>query len=333
MSRSEELEREVEEQRARVDRSLSALQDKMSVGQFVDEAGRYVHIEDFRQGFGNFGRQVRDNPLALALVGAGVGWLVLGSGERHRRPRHLQETTGSYRTARLHETEPYRGAEPYQAAELHRDAGHEDHDDEHHGSAIGSIGSKASAAGRKAGEVGSRAASALSETGRQTGQRARSAYDYGRRMMHDMRDGAEERSSSIYRGGRHYGGRMSRMFSDAMENEPLVIGAFALAVGVAIGAAMPSTRREDELFGDMRDEVFSRAGDTARSASHRVADAAKETYATARQAAADEGLTGGETIAEKVEKVARKTAAEAKDQASGKTSGSTSSSPGVSNRP
>src|SRR3546814_16683614 len=31
---------------------------------------------------GKFGRQVRDNPLALALVGAGRAWLMVGQGAR-----------------------------------------------------------------------------------------------------------------------------------------------------------------------------------------------------------------------------------------------------------
>jgi hypothetical protein len=291
MPRSEELEREVEAQRARVDRSLSALQEKMTVGQFVDQAGRYIHMDDVRQGFGNFGRQVRDNPLALGMIGAGIGWLMLGGGNRH---------THSYGYSRSH---VYGPDEP---TVRHSTSTTTVSSDESHSSTIGSIG-------RKASEAGSKAAAALSAGGR----RARSAFDHGRQTMHDMRDGGE----SVYRGGRHYGGRMSRTFSDAMENEPLIVGAFALAIGVAIGACLPSTRREDELFGEMRDEAFSRAGDAARETGHRVADAAKETYATARQAAADEGLTGSgdKTIAERVETVARKTAAEAKDQASGKT--------------
>lgn len=282
MTRSEELEREVEAQRARVDRSLSALQEKMTVGQFVDQAGRYVHMDDIRQGFGNLGRQVRDNPVALGMIGAGVGWLMLGGGGS----RHAHSD-------RLYDTEPHRTVEDGRS------------------STTGSVG-------RKAGEAGSKAAAALSETGRQAGRHARSALDQGRRTMHDMRDGLEEGGETVYRAGRHYGGRVSRTISDAMENEPLVVGAFALAVGVAIGAFLPATRREDEWFGEARDEALSRAGHAAEDAGHRVAEAAKETYATARKAAADEGLTGGDkTIAEKVETVAKKTAAEAKDQASG----------------
>src|SRR3546814_14359909 len=54
----------------------------MSVGQIVDEVSRYVKDGQGADMARNFGRQVRDNPLALALVGAGMAWLMVGQGAR-----------------------------------------------------------------------------------------------------------------------------------------------------------------------------------------------------------------------------------------------------------
>jgi cell division septum initiation protein DivIVA len=77
---SEEIEREVEQQRRQVEEKLTQLKDRMSLGQIVEQASHYVHGDDVRRAAGNFGRQVRDNPVALTLVVAGVGWMMLGSG-------------------------------------------------------------------------------------------------------------------------------------------------------------------------------------------------------------------------------------------------------------
>lgn len=81
---SEEIEREVEQQRRQVEEKLTQLKDRMSLGQIVEQASHYVHGDDVRRAAGNFGRQVRDNPMALTLVAAGVGWMMLGAGTGSR---------------------------------------------------------------------------------------------------------------------------------------------------------------------------------------------------------------------------------------------------------
>jgi hypothetical protein len=84
----EALEQEVNAERSRVAETLDALQDKMSVGNVVDEAVRSFS----RYGgdmAGNFGRQVRNNPLPLLLTGIGLAWLMTSSGSS--RPRRYDE--------------------------------------------------------------------------------------------------------------------------------------------------------------------------------------------------------------------------------------------------
>lgn len=82
MPTSEEIEREVESQRASVESTLEALKSKMSMGQIVDEFGGYVSKDDAKHAMRNVGRQVRDNPLAFGLVGVGLAWLMMGGGSR-----------------------------------------------------------------------------------------------------------------------------------------------------------------------------------------------------------------------------------------------------------
>lgn len=91
----EEIEREIERERAGLSNTLDDLQDRFSVEtlarQFTDQ---------FREHGGDIGRSVSDavkrNPVALALTGVGLAWLMMGDrtgGQRHhtsvRRVRHV----------------------------------------------------------------------------------------------------------------------------------------------------------------------------------------------------------------------------------------------------
>lgn len=97
---SEEIEREVEQQRRQIEEKLTQLKERMSLGQIVEQASHYVHGDDVRRAASNFGRQVRDNPIALTLVAAGVSWMMLGAGQNGRPSgeRGRQSTKGKANT-------------------------------------------------------------------------------------------------------------------------------------------------------------------------------------------------------------------------------------------
>ncbi len=54
-------------------------------------------------------------------------------------------------------------------------------------------------------------------------------------------------------------------FSRMMEEQPLVAGAIALAIGATIGALLPPSEREDRLFGEARDKALEHAAGEAQS--------------------------------------------------------------------
>lgn len=79
---TDSIERDLEHTRARLDATLDALQQKLSPGQMVDQAMNW-----FKEGNGadfgrNLGRNVRDNPIPVALIGIGLGWLMVNGGRR-----------------------------------------------------------------------------------------------------------------------------------------------------------------------------------------------------------------------------------------------------------
>ena len=80
-----ELERDIEESRARLDLTIDRLQDKLSVSGIVDDmlgsmrANRYGTIIDQTMDL------LRRNPVPVMLVAAGVGWLIYRSGQKPAR--------------------------------------------------------------------------------------------------------------------------------------------------------------------------------------------------------------------------------------------------------
>jgi len=73
---TEEIERELDDTRSRLDATIGALQQKLAPGTMVDQA-----VEYFTEGGGveigrNVGRSMRDNPIPVALIGIGIGWLI-----------------------------------------------------------------------------------------------------------------------------------------------------------------------------------------------------------------------------------------------------------------
>jgi hypothetical protein len=75
-----ELERDADIARAKVADTADSIRSKMTPGQLIDEfTGMFTGGEGSAM-LGNFKSQVRDNPLPLTLIGAGLAWLMLGNG-------------------------------------------------------------------------------------------------------------------------------------------------------------------------------------------------------------------------------------------------------------
>jgi Protein of unknown function (DUF3618) len=71
-----EIERELDQTRSRLDTTMDVLQQKLAPGSMVDQAVEYFSEGDGMELGRNFGRSLRANPIPVALIGAGVGWLV-----------------------------------------------------------------------------------------------------------------------------------------------------------------------------------------------------------------------------------------------------------------
>jgi ElaB/YqjD/DUF883 family membrane-anchored ribosome-binding protein len=92
------------------------------------------------------------------------------------------------------------------------------------------------------------------------------------RTAADAFQAARERTSTFYGSARDTARGAGRRTVEGIESNPMAIVVGGLAVGALIGALVPASRRERELFGP----VGRRITDTAREAALAARDAGRE---------------------------------------------------------
>lgn len=182
-----ELEREADEIRADMDRTLDALERKFSPAQLLDRSLGYLR-EHGAELTHNVGDTVKHNPIPVLMVTAGVAWLITSSMSSRK-----QTDSETYADPRYDES--------------------------------GSLKSK----------IRDRASAAR--------ERVRSSRTVNRvsNAIHTQTEHAQERVHNL------------------VEEQPLVLGALAVAVGAIIGAALPSTQYENRTVGQVRDRTLAKA--------------------------------------------------------------------------
>lgn len=270
-----EIERDVERTRARLTGTVEELKDRVSPGQMADQAMEWLRGSGGREFLGNLGTTVRDNPMPVLLVAAGIGWLAMASGRSAAAPSRAGQgwASGSY-PGESYPGESYPPA-TYVGPGLREDDGGASVT-ERVGAALGGLRDTASGMAARAGEALHAAtdtarslAEGASDTGRRAAQRAGEAWD-----------SASGTAAAIGTRASRTGVRARSGLSEAFERQPLLLGAFGLALGAALGALLPRSEAEDRLMGESRDELAERAGALAT-----------EAYQDAREKLAERGLT------------------------------------------
>jgi hypothetical protein len=256
----EQIEGEIRSTRHDIDRTLDALQTRLSPGQLVDQALGYM-----KSGGGefatNFGRTVSQNPIPVTLLGLGVLWLMCsGSSPRaggNGRSDEFGDRATGWGDAAMEATRA--------VAEKTREWG-SDATDRTSGAAE-TARDYAEAAGDTARDYAHTAAETARSVSHRAERYAHAAWDQGTRA-----------------------GQTARHIID---DYPLVVGAVGLAVGALAAALLPSTRREDELMGSTADDFKKAAGDLAREQVEPVREVARSAVDAAAEAATAEAHRQG----------------------------------------
>jgi ElaB/YqjD/DUF883 family membrane-anchored ribosome-binding protein len=108
-----------------------------------------------------------------------------------------------------------------------------------------------------------RLGSKLQDTANTVKERAGSATESIRERAYTAKDATMNRASETWRATRDTTRERARQAQAQIENfvqeQPLIVGAVAVAVGAAIGAALPTTDYENRTLGDLRDRTIEKA--------------------------------------------------------------------------
>ena len=216
----------------------------------------------------------RQNPLALSLIGLGIGLLLMngyrsgskssrrysygngGVGGRDYRQGGYASTGESSRANQPSMLKSAQGAITDTASSAYGSVSN---------AASGAYDSVTNVAGGAYDRVSSAAGSAVSGVS----SAATSAYS-----------GVTSAAGTAYEKVGEFGTQAREQYDYYIEENPLAVGAVALALGAAVGMALPSTRVENQLMGEKKQELLSLAQERAGDLVDRVKQVAGEAQKT-----------------------------------------------------
>jgi ElaB/YqjD/DUF883 family membrane-anchored ribosome-binding protein len=253
---SREMERDVEQTRARMTETLDELRARMSPGQMLDEVLGYARDSGGGKMIQNLGRTIQENPAPLLVIGAGIAWMMTAHGtNRSEAPWH---------------GEPRAEVSPPNS--------------EGEGSVLSDAASAVAETARRAGEQVADTIGSLTGTATEA---AAGVRERASRSMHDIRDGVQQARRSTSNLSVDAMDRLTGLFQE----QPLVFGALGLALGAALGAALPQTESEDKLMGGASDAVKEGVSSVATAGYAKAKAVVGEVIETASSEAESQGIT------------------------------------------
>jgi hypothetical protein len=307
---SDQIRSDIDRTRADMDETFSALESKLTPGQILEEAWG-LFKGGSSAGATKLLRVVREHPLPAAVIGLGVGWLLV------ERSRGLDNESGDYGNGRS----SYGGSSYGQGLYGRSRYGSSDYSEFDSGEDWDSESSgKLAAARDKVKDVASNAKDAVSSAADTVGEKAGHLKDQALDLGHKAKDQAldlghkaQNQAGQLKRKAKTQVRRARTGFWQTMEENPLLVGAATLALGVVAGLAIPSTDVEDEWMGETRDQLVDQAKELGQEALDKGKQVAGTVVDTVKHEAETQGLTP-QTLVDKVKTVAQEATNTAKEE-------------------
>jgi hypothetical protein len=252
--------------RLHMDETLDELQHRLTPRYMAEQAMN--RIKDTGRNTGHFmADSIRQHPVPAMMAGVGLAWLMYEA-LRDRRDVNAHFAADLYRHRPGPTTEHGASHAIAEGARTLFDRTKQ---------AVGSLAEQSQATMESvrdsASQVASAAAHRFQEAGSAAKETLRSGVEHSRDALRRSTHAARDTATKVY------------------EDYPLATGGAALAVGIAMGLALPSTRREDELVGQVRDDLLDGSEQTAmkliRAGTQTVSNALHSTLDRAVDAADD----------------------------------------------
>lgn len=313
----EEIEHDLDRSRAQVSSTIDAIQSKLTPGQMMDQAFAYARTSLPADFGANLGNSIRDNPVPVALVGVGIAWLMMSGQHADGRARARRQLYDARELAARNATAGY--DDPYGTLHSPDTGAAGSHDGKMH-RAASAISEKGSDLKNRTGETGRNLMDKASDLGHLISGSASSLTGRAREVTHQARDrmhgstgDAKARAGELGHRSQEQYYRAKSNFSRMLDEQPLVIGVLGVAVGTLLGAALPSTRREDRMMGSTRDDLLEKAKDTASRQAEQVKESAKRVAQVAKDEAKGVASNTASSIRSKDDGQAAGTSASATD--------------------
>lgn len=262
--RTRELQAEIADTREEMSETIEAIQERLRPGTVVSNATETVKEkarETVRGLTNNAGerangmmREVKHNAVPALMIGAGVAWMLVDR-SRHQSDRDWNSRQRSWSPYRTSGRESY--GTGYSTKYVEGGSGFDRDETEVEYSDIDYRRDYASQRGM------------TSNISDRTSQAMSSARDRWQRTTRNTTNGLQR----------------------LMRDNPLLVGAAAVLVGAAVGAALPETERENEMMGETRDTVVNQAQEMAQNAASTVKEVASNIPTQVTEAVAEK-VTG-----------------------------------------
>ena len=225
---------------------------------------------------------IKANPMPAALVGLGVGWMLLNrpsSPTSNRTYRQSGYTPTGYGSDARYAYAGY-GAGGYgQTPERPSSGGVTE-------GAQQTIGRMADRTQQTAGEVVEQAQSTAGQVAGQVQETAGQVLDQVQETGGQVVEQVQEQAS-----------RAQSFLQRQLEENPLLVGAVAVAIGGVLAGTMPSTSREDQMLGETRDRLVGTAKEFTQDTMQKVGRVVDEAQSAAKDEAREQSLVpeGGAT--------------------------------------
>jgi Protein of unknown function (DUF3618) len=258
----EQIESDIAETRAGLGEILDAIERQLAPRHLLERG--IDMVKDTMSGEpGGLGETLRSHPVPLALIGMGVGWLLISSTGGGR----LGEVGGALKERASDAAGQMREAMAGWGGGEAESAAHYPTDPAGYAYARQKSGEAMEQARRAAAEAGGRIGETL-ERGRSAGEAA-------------------------WRQARGYAGGAGDRFSALLQEHPLAVGALGLLAGAVVALLLPKSAIEERVTGEAGEALRERAADLGREAAERARQVAERTVDAAGEAV-KQAVDGGE---------------------------------------
>lgn len=264
---TDQIEQDLAQTRARMDRRLDQLGDRLAPNQLVNDALAHVTGGDGADFAQTLIAKAKANPVPAALAGIGIAWLMASSQDR-------QAKAGNDLSSRL------------RAAEANVVQLHDEHTDVH-ASRLDDARGQVLGVARNASDTSASYAQRIKDA-------VASAGDSLVETSHDLQNSTSStvnRVAGWIRGKGQGGGQTGSPISN-----PVVLGTAAALVGLVAGALIPVSHEEERALGSFTSTLKAKGRDLAQDVVNRGAQVAGDTLGAVKDSAQTHGLTADKPI-------------------------------------